>query len=184
MLAAAALAARLSARPALALAFVGWNPLLAVHFAGAGTDAWLAPSWWARSQPPPRDAGSLQEPRWALGVLVKWVPLSCCRCACWKRAHDGCVRAMWVRCDRAGDWGHRAREVGGSGGLHAFGPLARNANHETRWALPHRLSNSSAPAMWRSRCSRQPSHWRTRGSPAKRGAVARGSGLRHARYCS
>ena len=33
----------------------------------------------------------------------------------------------------------------GSAWLHAFGPLARNANHETRWALPHRLEQLGAP---------------------------------------
>ncbi len=43
VLACALLAARLSPRPALALALVGWNPLLAVHFAGGGhNDAWMA----------------------------------------------------------------------------------------------------------------------------------------------
>src|SRR5207247_10735341 len=42
VLGAAALAARISRRPALALAFVGWNPVLAVHFAGGGhNDAWV-----------------------------------------------------------------------------------------------------------------------------------------------
>ena len=41
-LAAALLAARLARRPALAIALVGWNPLLAVHLAGGGhNDAWV-----------------------------------------------------------------------------------------------------------------------------------------------
>ena len=41
-IAAALLAARLARRPALAVAAVGWNPLLAVHLAGGGhNDAWL-----------------------------------------------------------------------------------------------------------------------------------------------
>jgi hypothetical protein len=33
----------------------------------------------------------------------------------------------------------------GTAWLHAFGPLARNANHETRWALPHRLEQLGVP---------------------------------------
>jgi len=41
MLAIAFLAARLSRRPAFAWAVVGWNPVLAIHFAGGGhNDAW------------------------------------------------------------------------------------------------------------------------------------------------
>ena len=41
-LAAALLAGRLARRRALAIAFVGWNPLLAVHLAGGGhNDAWV-----------------------------------------------------------------------------------------------------------------------------------------------
>jgi hypothetical protein len=43
VLAAAGLAARLARRRAFAFAFVGWNPLLALHFAGGGhNDAWVA----------------------------------------------------------------------------------------------------------------------------------------------
>ena len=43
MLAAALLAARLSRRPALALVLVGWNPAMALDFAGGGhNDAWMA----------------------------------------------------------------------------------------------------------------------------------------------
>ena len=42
MVALVLLAARLSPQPAFAAAFVGWNPLLAVHFAGGGhNDAWM-----------------------------------------------------------------------------------------------------------------------------------------------
>lgn len=43
MLLATALAARLAPRRVFACAFVGWNPLLALHFAGGGhNDAWMA----------------------------------------------------------------------------------------------------------------------------------------------
>ena len=33
----------------------------------------------------------------------------------------------------------------GTAWLHAFGPLARNANHETSWSLPHRLEQLGVP---------------------------------------
>src|SRR5262249_23172199 len=76
-LAAAALAARLTRRRALAAALVGWNRVLAVHLGGGGhNDGWIgalilaalalaAARCWNR-------AGAL----WALAVAVKWVPLA------------------------------------------------------------------------------------------------------------
>jgi cytochrome c oxidase assembly factor CtaG len=33
----------------------------------------------------------------------------------------------------------------GTAWLHAFGPLARNANRETEWSLPHRLEQLGVP---------------------------------------
>ena len=77
-LAAAFLAARLARRREFALAFVGWNPILAVHLAGGGhNDAWLAALLMAAlalglSVPPRR---SLAGAAWALAIAVKWVPV-------------------------------------------------------------------------------------------------------------
>jgi hypothetical protein len=146
VLAAAGLAARLSVRPALALAFVGWNPLLAVHFAGGGhNDAWLALLVVGALAAAASGRRQLAGACWALGVLVKWVPLVLLP-----------LRALEAR-SRPRSLGYggflvAALAIGGialarygSAWLHAFGPLARNANHETRWALPHRLEQLGAP---------------------------------------
>ena len=146
VLAASALAARLSRRPALALAFVGWNPLLAVHFGGGGhNDAWIAALVLAALAAGAAGRRQLAGVCWALGALVKWVPLILLP-----------LRALESRARRR-QVGHlgfaaAAAAVGalafaryGTGWLHAFGPLARNANRETRWALPHRLEQLGVP---------------------------------------
>ena len=143
---AAFLAARLSRRPQLALAFVGWNPVLAVHLAGGGhNDAWIAVFVVAAL------AAAVAGYRWAAGVcwalasLVKWVPLLLLP-----------LRALEARATR--------RQVGHAGfagavvvvgalatwrygwtWAHAFTTLARNANRETRFALPHRVEQLGVP---------------------------------------
>lgn len=146
VLVAVGLAARLSPRPVFACAFAGWNPLLAVHFAGGGhNDAWMAAlvvgalalaasgrRFWAGAA-------------WAAAVLVKWVPIVFLP-----------LRALEAR--RTGrPVDHRGFALGvlvllglatmryGFGWLEAFGPLARNANTETSYALPHRLQDLGVP---------------------------------------
>jgi hypothetical protein len=76
VIACALLSARLSPRPAFATALVGWNPLLALHFAGGGhNDAWMTAlvlaALAAAAGRRPGWAGAA----WAAAVLVKWVPL-------------------------------------------------------------------------------------------------------------
>lgn len=146
VLAAAALAARLSRRPAHALAFVGWNPLLAIHFAGGGhNDAWVAALVLAALVLGPRGRPQWAGAAWAAAVLVKWVPLLFLP-----------LRALEARATgrRIGHLGFAATAAAilavaswryGTGWLEAFGPLARNANHETKFALPHRLSQLGLP---------------------------------------
>ena len=74
--ASALLAGRLARRTAFAIAFVGWNPVLAIHAAGGGhNDAWvgalilaaLALSASRRLQA----AGVM----WVLAITIKWVPI-------------------------------------------------------------------------------------------------------------
>ncbi len=82
---------------------------------------------------------------WALGALVKWVPLVLLP-----------LRALEARAQhrRVGHIGFALAALAlgaaafaryGTGWLNTFGPLARNANHETRWALPHRLEQLGVP---------------------------------------
>jgi alpha-1,6-mannosyltransferase len=76
MLAVVALTAYCARRKAYAAAFVGWNPLLALHFAGGGhNDAWMialflgALAAWRSGRR--QFAGVL----WVLSIAIKWVPL-------------------------------------------------------------------------------------------------------------
>jgi hypothetical protein len=146
VLAAAALAARLSVRPALALAFVGWNPLLAAHFAGGGhNDAWLALLVVGALAAAASGRRQLAGACWALGALLKWVPLVLLPLrvleARSRRLRLGYVGFAVATLAIAGV----ALARYGSAWLDAFGPLARNANHETQWALPHRLEQLGVP---------------------------------------
>ncbi len=76
VLACALLAARLSSRPAYALAFVGWNPLLALHFAGGGhNDAWMTALVLGALVLGARGRVQWAGAAWAAAILLKWVPL-------------------------------------------------------------------------------------------------------------
>jgi Glycosyltransferase family 87 len=147
MLACTLLAARLARRRSLAAALVGWNPLLALHFAGGGhNDAWMIAlvlgALAAGATGRPRLAGAA----WALGVLVKWIPLLFLPL----RALE--ARATGRRVDHLGfalvvalvaalaTWRY------GRHWLLAVVPLARNAERETSFALPHRLQDLGVPS--------------------------------------
>jgi alpha-1,6-mannosyltransferase len=146
VLGAAALASRLSRRRALALVFVGWNPVLAVHFGGGGhNDAWMALLIVAALAAAASGKRQLAGASWAAAALVKWVPLVLlplrwleARATGRRVSHLGFAIAALVIVAAA-----FARY--GTAWLHAFGPLARNANHETRWAFPHRLQQLGVP---------------------------------------
>jgi Glycosyltransferase family 87 len=146
VVAAVFLATRLARAKAFAAAFVGWNPLLAIHLAGGGhNDAWIALGVTAALALAVagrhRAAGAV----WALAILVKWVPVV--------------FFALWALEARS-----RRRSLGLLGlaaaaavvavaatlefGWHwltAFGPLAANAGTETKYALPHRLEQLGVP---------------------------------------
>ena len=73
MLAATWLVAR---RRAFAAALVGWNPVVAVHFAGGGhNDALMMALVAAALALGERKRVQAAGAAWALAVLVKWVPL-------------------------------------------------------------------------------------------------------------
>ena len=143
MLASAVLAASLARRKAFAAAFVGWNPLLAVHFAGGGhNDAWMAALTVGALALAAAGRRELSGVLWAAAIFVKWIPLV--------------FLPLRLLADRA-----QGRRVGYLGfgltaaalaavstwsyGWHWLGALARNADEETSFALPQRLSSLGLP---------------------------------------
>lgn len=142
----ALLAGRLSRRRSLATAFVGWNPVLAVHLAGGGHNdallgallmAALALSASRRLQA----AGAM----WALAVLVKWVPLLFlglraveARASGRRVAHAG-FALTFAAVVVLGSWRYGRHWVG------AVAPLADNVALQTSYAIPHRLEQLGLP---------------------------------------
>jgi Glycosyltransferase family 87 len=144
MVAIVLLVRRLTASP-FAVAFAGWNPLLALHLAGGGhNDAWMAALVVGALTLAASGRRQLAGAASALAILVKWVPLlflglravEARRTARGVR-HLGFAAAAAVVVALA-TWRY------GSHWLDAFGPLARNANRESRYAIPHRLGGHPA----------------------------------------
>jgi hypothetical protein len=131
------LAARLAARRALAAAFVGWNPLLAVHLAGGGhNDAWIGALLLAALA---AQGGGIA---WAFGAAVKWIPLALLPLHALKARRWTGLGAFAVTTAVVAllaTWRY------GFAWLDAFGPLADNARETTSYALPHRLSQLGVP---------------------------------------
>ena len=76
VLAATALAGHLARRKAFAIAFVGWNPLLAIDFGGGGhNDAWMSAVVLAALALAASGRRRLSAVAWAVAIFVKWVPL-------------------------------------------------------------------------------------------------------------
>jgi len=142
----ALLAGRLSRRKVFGIAFVGWNPVLAIHAAGGGhNDAWvgalilaaLALSASRRLQA----AGAM----WVLAIAIKWIPVLFLA-----------LRAAEARATgrRTGHRGFAIAAVAvatvatllyGSSWPLAIFPLAGNATLETSYAFPHRLEQFGVP---------------------------------------
>ena len=142
MLALVALAARLGRRPALAAAFVGWNPLLAVHFAGGGhNDALMmvlvlgALALSAARRP------NLAGASWALSIALKWVPaVFLVLRALEARATGRSVRHLGFGL-AAGVLAGLALWRYGLGWLGAVVPLAENATKQAVYSIPNRFSD-------------------------------------------
>jgi hypothetical protein len=77
MLVLVVLAAAVAPRPAFAAAFVGWNPLLALHFAGGGhNDVWTVVFLVGALALAARGRASLSGASWALAAGLKWAPMA------------------------------------------------------------------------------------------------------------
>ncbi len=140
------LAARVAARPALAAAFVGWNPLLAVHFAGGGhNDAWMMALLVGALALAATGRRQLAGAAWALAIAVKWVA----------------VVFLPLRALEARRQGRRVGHLGfalaaativalatwryGAAWLDAFGPVSRNLREGARYSLPSRVESLGVP---------------------------------------
>ena len=140
------LSTRLSARPAFAAAFVGWNPLLAVHFAGGGhNDAWMMALVAAALALAATRRRQLAGAAWAFAIAVKWVAVVFLP-----------LRALeaWRRGRRVGHYGFAAAALVvaafatgryGFDWLDAFAPVARNLREGARYSIPSRLESVGVP---------------------------------------
>ena len=141
--AAVLLAARFGA---FAAAFVGWNPLLAVHLAGGGhNDAWVGALLLGAVVAGAAGRGRLAGIAWALGAAVKWIPIVLLPLRLLEARARGrrepaafAVATLVVAC--LATWRY------GLAWLEAFGPLADNAEEATSFALSHRLSQLGVPS--------------------------------------
>jgi hypothetical protein len=146
MVALAALAARLGSHPALAAAFVGWNPLLALHFAGGGhNDAWMMALVLAALALAATGRRQLAGVAWAVAIALKWLPLVFLP-----------LRALEARATRRrlGHLGFALAAVViaaaalvryGTAWIGAFGPLADNLRDQARYSIPNRLAQLGLP---------------------------------------
>jgi hypothetical protein len=146
LLAACAAVASVASRKALAVAFVGWNPVLAVHAAGGGHNDALVGGLAALAVALTlRRRHELSGALWIVAVLVKWVPLvflalsslaarARSRPLGWRGIAGAavflCAIATWLY---GVEW------------LRAAKPLAGNAARETSYALPSRLEQLGLP---------------------------------------
>ena len=141
MVALTVLAAFLARRRAFAAAFVGWNPLLAVHFAGGGhNDALMMALVLGALALAATGRRQLAGVAWVASIAIKWIP-----------AVFLVLRALEARAT-----GRPVRHLGfalaagaviavaswryGWGWLESFGPLARNLEKQAVYSIPHRLS--------------------------------------------
>jgi hypothetical protein len=147
--AASLLAGRLARRRALAVAFVGWNPLLAVQLAGGGhNDAWvgaLAVAALALAVAA-RQRRALAGVAWVLAITVKWVPVVFLGLILLARGRGGrgrvSVAALLLVVSfvaLTATWRYGTAWVG------APLTLAGNAALETSYALPSRLEQLGLP---------------------------------------
>ena len=147
MVALVLLAARLSPRPAFAAAFVGWNPLLAVHFAGGGhNDAWMMAFVLAALALAASGRRFLAGVAWAAAIAIKWVPLLFlplrlleARRTGRRIDHRGLAVAAVIIVAIA-TWRY------GLSWLGAAGPLATNlAEDRAKYAIPVRIASFGLP---------------------------------------
>jgi len=146
VLALTGLAAGLARERAFAGAFVGWNPLLAVHFAGGGhNDAWMMACVLGALALAASGRRQLAGAAWVGAIAIKWVALVFLP-----------LRALEARAKgrRVGHLGFAVAAVivsalatwrYGTAWLEAFGPLAKNLREGADYSIPSRVSALGVP---------------------------------------
>ncbi len=131
---------------ALAVAFVGWNPVLAIHLAGGGhNDALVAALVSGGVVLVAARRHTVGGIAWALAILVKWIPLVFLALVLFAGRSSGrrslltAVAGTSVLVGLVATWRY------GLDWLGAFGLLAENASQETSYALPARLEQAGVP---------------------------------------
>ena len=152
MVAAFLLAARLATRRAYAAAFVGWNPLLALHFAGGGhNDAWMMALVLAALALAASGRRQLAGVAWAAAVAVKWVALVFLPLRALEARRTGReIRHLGFAAAAAAVFAVATWRYG-LDWLGAFGPVADNLRKQAQYSLPNRLSGlgiSQDAAAW------------------------------------
>ena len=146
MLLATLAAARVAANRAAAVAFVGWNPVVALHAAGGGhNDAWMAALVTGALALSVAGRRQLAGAAWAAAILVKWIPLVLLPLHLLgeRRAHR---QFGWLGFAAAGGLLAVAATVRyGTGWLRALEPVARKAGEQTSFALPSRMAGLGVP---------------------------------------
>src|SRR5262245_17499362 len=142
MLALAAVAAGAASHRAFALAFVGWNPLLALQFAGGGhNDVWLACFLAAALALAARGRGVLSGVSWAVAAGVKWLPLVLLPLSLAAR-REGALRVAAGFAVAAAAICASAFALFGTAWIGALLPLA---NRHSAYAIPSRLAEVGLP---------------------------------------
>jgi alpha-1,6-mannosyltransferase len=142
MLVLVGVAASAAPRRAFAAAFVGWNPLLAVHFAGGGhNDVWIAVFLVGALALAARGRASLSGVSWALAAGLKWVPLALLPLSLLARRRDAARTAAWFAAGAVAI---------AAGGFALFGTawitaLLPFAHRHAGYALPSRLAVLGLP---------------------------------------
>jgi hypothetical protein len=146
MVATVFLAARIAPRPAFGAAFVGWNPLLAVHFAGGGhNDAWMMALVLSALALAAAGRRQLAGAAWATALAIKWVAIVYLP-----------LRALEARRQgrRVGHLGFAAAAAVlvllavwryGMSWLDAFGPVGRNLREGSSYSIPSRFEGFGVP---------------------------------------
>jgi len=146
VLVAAFAVARAVRRPAFGAAFVGWNPVIAIHAAGGGhNDALVAGLVATGVAFAVHRRTALSGAAWALAALVKWVPAVFLALTVLTARARGRPTGLLAAVTTAGAFAVVATWRYGLDWLSAIGPLVDNAERTTSYALPSRLEDLGLP---------------------------------------